>query len=231
MADLTAEQFEQLPDFIKSEYTEVEGAYKSIALMTVKKTANDLDAKLKSTQTEYSQTKEQLDSFEVLKEKQLKEQYEQALADAKASNKHDVVLKLEREKLEDERKILMSERESMHELQVNNAADKKKNIADRLTDKATPEGKFAFNLLIQSRISIDPKTQEKTFLNADGSASSITNEAEFMKTLENDEVFKPLLKATVTTQNGGLANGSNGGRATSNQGKTAQQILYPQYNK
>ena len=49
MADLTIEQFEQLPEFLRNDYTEVNGAYKHAGMIKVKQTANDLDAKLKET--------------------------------------------------------------------------------------------------------------------------------------------------------------------------------------
>lgn len=219
MADLTAEEFEQVPDFLKKDYKEVDGVYKNIAVMTVKNTANNLDADLKAERAASAKYKEQLSSIEELNQRQLKEAHDKALETARAENKHDVVLKLEREKLEDERKILQADREGLELLQTNNAKDKKKNIADRLTKSATEEGAYAFNALIQGRIAIDPKTQEKTFLNADGSASSVTDEAEFLKTLEKDKVFMPLMKVTAFNQNGGLLNGGLDSRASNKKPK------------
>ena len=215
MADLTKEQFEELPDFIKKEYSEVDGVYKNIALMTVKKTANNLDAELKATKTDFANVNEQLNSFEELKKKELQTARDEAMEEAKKNNNTEVILKLEREKLDDERKILKKDRESMEELQVNIAKEKKTVIADRLSQSALPEFSVAFKELIKSRIVVDKATRERTFLNADGSASSLENEEDFLEYLKTDALFKPMMKGSVTTTGSGLANGELDGSASS----------------
>ena len=227
MKDLTIEEFEQLPDFMKTEYTEVDGAYKSIAVMTIKKTANNLDADLKSRNTELAQVNEQLNSFEELKAKDIQDTHDKAMEEARKTNNVDVILKLEREKMEDERKILLKDRADIDDLQAGIASDKKTVIADRLTQFATDEGKEAFNLIIQNYIDVNKGTRVRTFLTSDGSASSIENEADFLEYLKTLKIFKPLLKATATTRGGGMANGGLDGSASSVKPKdmTGQQRM------
>ena len=215
MADLTQEEFEQLPESVKAHYTEVEGAYKHIALMTVKKTADNLDADLKKQKNELLNVNEQLHSFEELKTKEIQAAHDKALEEAREANNVDVILKLEREKMEDERKIINKDRAAIDDLQAGIARDKKTVIADRLTQFATDEGKEAFNLIIQNYIDVNKDTRTRTFLTGDGSASSLDNEADFLEYLKTLKIFKPLLKATATTRGGGMANGSIDGSASS----------------
>jgi len=231
MADLTLEQFEQVPDFLKTDYTEVDGAYKHIGLMTVKKTADELNGKLKATETSLADVNGRLDGFEELKSKQLQEAREKALLEAKEANNVDDILRLEREVLADERKVLLGEREEFDVIKTTLAEDKKNSLADKMGAFATKDGLAAFTRLVKDFIFVDKDTRQVTLLNDDGSASSITDVELFIKESEKKTLFKPLMKASITTEGGGLANGSQDGRASGGSGKTAQQILYPQYNK
>ena len=56
---------------------------------------------------------------------------DKAMDEARKTNNVDVILKLEREKMEDERKILLKDRADIDELQAGIASDKKTVIADR----------------------------------------------------------------------------------------------------
>lgn len=214
MSDLTKEQFEELPEFLKKDYSEVEGVYKNIAVMTIKKTANDLDAKLKTSISAKLAQDEQLQAFNELKEKEIREAREQGIEEATRDNKPEIVLKLEREKLADQEKIINEKMVTVNELMAGIATDKKTVIADRLTKSAKEGFEDAFNTLILDLIDINVKTREKTFLNVDGSASSITDDKEFIEYLGTQKLFKALIKGTVTTTGAGLANGGLDGSAS-----------------
>ena len=66
--------------------------------------------------------------------------------------------------------------------------------------------------LIKDRIQVDPETDEVTYLDEQGRATSLDKET-FIAELKKDVMFMPLIKSDVVTNGGGNANGSNGGRA------------------
>lgn len=213
MADLNSEQYGQLPDFLKEDYTEVDGVYKHAGMLKVKQTANDLDSRLKARDSEFTQLSDRLTASEQAKAQEISEAREAALEEARSNNNVDDILRLEREKLDDEKVRLNLQREELTKTQESMAGDKKNNIADRLTSHATEQQKLAFNRLVKDYILVDAGTRQETFLNEDGSASSL-NEQQFIEELKTRPLFKSLMKAGFTTEGGGDANGSLDGSAS-----------------
>ena len=82
-------------------------------------------------------------------------------------------------------------------------------VADLASELATDKGSAAFKRLVASRIDVDAETGKVTFLNDDGSASSL-DMAGFKAELMKDASFEPLLKGGVVTFGAGNANGSTG---------------------
>lgn len=191
---LTQEQFEQLPDFVKQDYAEHEGAFVPVAELKVSKLKSSLDgmdAKLKEFQSKEAE--------------KLAEAERQALEKLKKDGKIDeVVADVERRAGE----TIKQYQERVERL-ANQIKTEKRGavVADLAAELATDVGLTAFKRLVSQRIDVDAETGKVTFLNDDGSASSL-DLAGFKAELSKDPVFAPVLKAAVATRGGGLANGS-----------------------
>lgn len=201
---LTQEQFESLPDFVKSDYTEHDGSFVSVAELKVgklKESLNGLDSKLKE--------------FEKNESAKLEAARAEALEKLKKDGKVDEIL-ADAEKRIGETKAGYEER-----LQRMTAAIKTEKrtalVADLAGELATDSGSKAFKRLVSDRIDVDAETGKVTFLNEDGSASSL-DFAGFKAELLKDDSFAPLLKAGVVTKGGGNAQGSTGAGGASSVG-------------
>jgi hypothetical protein len=201
MADLTSEQFEQLPDFLKDDYTEVDGVFKHAGMMKVKQTANDLDLRLKANAADKKLADES-------KAAEITAAIEEALLHAIEKGDTKEQLRLEREKLDDAQNRINTEREELEGIQGLMANDKQSTVIERLSLKATDIGRAAFKRLVKDFILVDAKTRQVTFLNEDGSASSLNEEDFYKEVLSKSSLFKSVLKADITTNGGGNANGS-----------------------
>lgn len=208
MADLTQEQFEVLPDFVKQDYQQDGEVYRHSAefkAAKLKSSLDGLDSKLKETSgklTEYEQ-------------KQAERQAEaerKALEKLKAEGKVDEIL------ADAERRIGETQKQFTERLErmSNQIKTEKRSalVSDLAAEMATDKGSKAFKALIVSRIDVDAESGKVTFLNDDGSASSL-DLAGFKVELLKDDSLSPLLKADVTTFGGGNVKGSNGDGRTS----------------
>jgi len=209
MADLTKEQFEELPDFLKGDYSDIDGVYKHNDTVKVGglKTSLDLAYGKRDEAVTALSLAEQTKADEISQAREL------ALEEARGKNNTDEVLRLEREKLDDAQKRLDSEREELDGIQGSMATDKQSTIIDRLALKATDDGRAAFKRLVKDFIVVDPKTRQETFLNEDGSASSLNEESFYTEFLIKNPMFKTVLKADITTNGGGNSNGGMDGSA------------------
>ena len=91
--------------------------------------------------------------------------------------------------------------------------EKRSAVVSDLAELATDKGRAAFKKLIASRIDVDAETGKVTYLNDNGSASSL-DLAGFKAELLKDDSLSPLLKGDVVTTGGGNAQGSTGGSAS-----------------
>lgn len=201
---LTQEQFESLPEFVKSDYTQHEGAYVPVAELKVgklKDSLNGLDSKLKE--------------FEKNEQAKLEAARAEALEKLKKEGKVDEIL------ADAERRIGETKAQYEERLQRMTTAIKTEKrsalVADLASELATDSGSKAFKRLVADRIDVDPETGKVTFLNDDGSASSL-DFAGFKAELLKDDSFAPLLKAGVVTKGGGNAQGSTGAGGASSVG-------------
>lgn len=201
---LTQEQFESLPDFVKGDYVQHEGAYvpsAELKVSSLKKSLDGLDGKLKA--------------FEQQEALKLQEAEKAALEKLKKEGKVDEIL------ADAERRI--GETQKQYEERLNRLVGQIKTekrtsvVAELASELATETGSKAFKRLVASRIDVDPETGKVTFLNDDGSASSL-DLAGFKAELLKDDSFAPLLKGNVTTTGGGKANGSTGAGSASTVG-------------
>ena len=219
MADLTLEQFEQLPDFVKGDYTQDGEVYRPVGELKaskLKQSLDGLDAKFKES------------------EKTRAAAIEQARAEAleAAKNKGDVaeVEKRYQEQMADlEKRVAERTRDEVtKELTTKQATERASALADKigLSLGIEKDDGEAIADLIRSRVKIDPESGKEIYYDSKGSALSV-DRAGFEAELKKEARFKRLIKADATTTGGGMANGNggNGGGATNanSQAQAAQK--------
>ena len=209
MADLTQEQYEQVPEFLRGDYTEVDGVYKHAGMLKVKQTANDLNSKLKAKDTEFASLSDRLTVFEQKEADAIKAKTDKELESAKSTGDIDTVLKQHSEQMADleRRTAAKVKAETLAEVSKEQAekddASHSKEIAITL---AVDGAQGDLNALISRRISHNEQG-ERIYLNSDGSASTMDKLA-FLEDIK--QKHKWLVKPAVTTTGGGLSNGNNG---------------------
>lgn len=203
---LTSEQYEQLPDFIKSEYIQDGDGYVHGGVKKLKGSLDALDSKYKesaSKLTDYEKRQQEL----------------QAEAEAKALERLKSEGKFDEIKADFEKRMGETQRQYDERIaKMSNAikTEKRNALVESLaSDLATDAGKTAFKRLIANRIDIDPETGSVTFLTDDGSATSL-DLAGFKSEITKDQTYSALIKAQVTTTGGGLVNGGGNSSAVSN---------------
>lgn len=210
MSDLTKEQYEQLPDFVRDDYTEVDGVYKHAGMMKVKGTLNDLDSRLKSKDSEYNELHERLNNFEQQKAQEIEQARTDALEQAKSKGEVENIEKLYQEQMADLEKRteqrVRSEVEKEYTLkEINNKAQLE---LTELVHGLKPKDDFA-KRLIQDHLKNRQKVEDGKiiYLNEDGSASSL-DKAGLLKELQESPMFKSLTSYTPPSQGGGNINGT-----------------------
>lgn len=210
VADLTKEQFEQLPDFLKNDYQEAgEGVYRHAGLIKVKKTADELDEKLKARVnelTEYQGAEQaRIDAAK-------KEAYEQALKDGNSEE----ISKRHAEQIADaeQRALERGKNEATEEFKKQIATDKADKTALKIaSDVAIDE--YARDLIYRFiRGQVEHKEGKDVFLSESGSATNLDYSA-FKSEVEKNPRYARLIKSQTAATGGGNANGSNGGSASS----------------
>lgn len=202
---ITKEVFDNLPDEVKSDYVEQGDSYvtcDSLKVGGLKESLNNLDGKMKQEKSEREE------ALRLATEKAR----EEALEEAKAKNNVDDILRIEREKLIDEEARINSQREELTTVKRSLANDKLNNVIDSLSSHVVGHLKPAFKSIIKALVDVNIDTREVTFLNEDGSASSL-DEASFVKELAESKTFAPFMVGKTPTDGSGLANGSNRGSA------------------
>lgn len=202
MSKLTAEQYEQLPDFLKNDYVQDGEGYSHAGMLKVKSTADGLDKQSKATAAELAEYKKQ--EAERIAEAERKA-YEKAMSEGKTEE----VEKRLTQKIADAEKRA-SESEAQFKQRMAKLADKqKKALAAQLAAKyAVKGGEAAYEMLVSRYIEIDPETDEVTFLDDSSRATSL-KQADFELELKKNSLLMPLTKADIATENGGNANGSS----------------------
>lgn len=225
MSDLTKEQYEQLPDFVRDDYTEVDGVYKHAGMMKVKGTLNDLDSRLKSKDSEFNALNERLTQFEQTKAQEIEQARAEALEQAKSKGEVESIEQLYQEQMADLEKRteqrVRSEVEQEYTIkEVNNKAQIE---LTELVHGLKPKDDFA-KRLIQDHLKNRQKVEDGKiiYLNEDGSASSL-DKAGLLKELQESPMFKPLTSYTPPSQGGGNMNGTNGGSAPTGTPKTLEE--------
>jgi hypothetical protein len=200
VADLTAEQFEQVPDFLKADYVQEGEVYRHASDLKVGKLKSSLDG-----------LDQKLKEFEKGEHAKIEAAQAAALEKLKKEGKVDEILADADRRIGETTKQFNERFERM----ANQIKTEKRSalVSDLAAELATDKGSRAFKALVQSRIDVDAETGKVTFLNDDGSASSLDLNG-FKAELMKDDSLSPLLKADLVTQGGGNANGNAGGSAS-----------------
>jgi hypothetical protein len=212
MSDYTQEQFDELPEFAKKDYIEVDGVYKHAGFVKVKQTANEIDKKAKDFESRYGELTGRLNDFESKEAEKIQQARKEAYDKARSEGNTDELERQWQEKLADAERRAGESETKYKDRMLGLAVKQQSAIASELSEHATTGGKAAFKRLVLSYIKVDAETGEETYLNDDGSASSL-NKAQFIDELKKSEVFKPLIAATLSANGGGFAHGNNGGSA------------------
>lgn len=201
---LTKEVWESLPEEAKSAFVLAGEVYVPGKDATLKNTLNELDAKYKALEGQFSEVNKTKQA-EIEQAKQAA--FDEALAEALKSGDSDKIRETWEQKLADQ--------SSRSELEIEGWKGKLNLIGEKMASSlieslavnATDAGKAAFMLLVKSRVQVDPETGEEIYLNADGSASSL-NKEQFIIELQKDPVFMPVMKGSLPSANG-IANGGS----------------------
>lgn len=201
MADINAEQFGQLPEFLKGDYEQNGEVYRHRSegkLAAVKATADSLDQKARG----YEQ---RLRDIEAKSEEDRTKAEQAALDKLKKEGKVDEILAdAERRHGESQKQFEARIEKLSNQIKTDQRNLEINSIAAKL--EVFDDSKALFAKLIKDRIDIDPETGKKTFLDENGGATSMSQD-EFIATLEKDAAYNRMRKANVNS--GGNANGNN----------------------
>lgn len=213
MADLTPEQYEELPQYLKDDFEEVEGVYKYSALLKVKQTANDLDARLKTREQEFDSLNERMNGFEQQKQADIEAATAEALKNAKSQGDIDRIEEIHNEKMADlEKRVEERTRAAVAtETAQARAVEKANTTAARIAGvhAIDEDARELLEEAIGKRIKPD-ESGNVIFLNEDGTASSL-DESGFIAEILASKRYKRLTKASPTTTGGGMPNGGGNG--------------------
>jgi len=204
--------YDTLPDVVKSDYAEHEGAFVPVGELKaakLKNSLNELDGKFKEVSGKASE-------YEKHKADLAAEAERKALERLKSEGKVDEIVADAERRINETRQQYENE---LGALKGTIKTEKRSNIVAALAaEMATEKGRKVFQQVVAARIDVDPMTGKVTVLNEDGSASSL-DLAGLKSELESNPDLEPLLKSSVVTFGGGNANGSQGGSASFGAGK------------
>lgn len=209
MAELTTEQYEQVPDFLKGDYEQVGDTYQHKAegkAAALKQSMNSLNDKFNGAQT-------QINEIEAKRQADIEAAKQQALEEARKSGDWETGEQRYKEMLDDANKrheAAMAEKQSSFDSLAGTVkASKKEAMLSDFRSKlgVFPESAKLFDTVIGQKIDIDPLTGSAVFLGDDGGATSL-DAAGFLQTIESDQAFNHIRKADISGQ-GGMAQGSN----------------------
>lgn len=218
MSELTQEQYDQLPDFVKGDYQEVDGVFKHAGVLKLKTSLNEVDSKYK---TQIGELSDKLNSFEEAKKREIENARKEALEQAKNKGDRDEIERIYEEKMADlEKRVEERTRSAVEkEFTLKSAQKDAESLATKISAQLASDDDARQDL--QDLISLRVKPDESgkiVFYNRDGSASAMT-EKEFVEDIKSKH--KHLIKGDVTTQGGGMANGSKGGGSAEPKGDNA----------
>lgn len=211
MAELTEDQYGQLPDFVKSDYEKSGDVYRPVAegkLSELKGKMNDLDVKFKTANS-------RIEEIERTKAQEIELAKEEALKTARSKGDVAAIEKRYQEQMADlEKRSGETVKQYQDRIEKMAGTIKAKerslvvgDIAKEL--KIFDDSEKAFSKLIADRIDVDPETGKVTFLDENGGATSL-DKAGFVAELAKDSAYDRMRQAE--SNRGGVATGNNGTR-------------------
>lgn len=214
MSTLTKEQFEQVPDFLKSQYEQDGDNYVSIEskkVASLKESMNGLDAKYKGVESKLSE-------FEKEQEAKIEAARKEAMEQARSKGDVEAIEKRYQEQMADlEKRVRQEERDSvLTEIKQERAQEKAQSIAAQIANQEArdPDSARALETLLGRFVQYDVDTGKEIYLDESGSATSLDRKGFIAEVLKNP-MYKGLLKSGIVTNGGGNVNGSGSGSATS----------------
>lgn len=228
MSELTAEQYDQLPEFAQSDYTQVDGVYKHSGVLKMKETLNGMDEKLKGFESKSNELQTQLTSFQEQEEKKIEEAKQKALEEARTNGDVKAVEERYQQQMKDleERTAERVRGEVTVEFQQKANAERAQSIASKigLSIGIDSDAGEAITDLIQSRVKYE--NGQEIFYDAKGSALSVDRQG-FIAELSKEPRFKRLVKAKLATEGAGNVDGKGGRNGSADaSGKSRADILY-----
>lgn len=226
MGDLTKEQFEQLPDFVKNDYQDVDGVYKHAGVVKLKSTLNDLDSKLKTTQSQFEELNGKMSEYDKNKQAEIEAARAKALEEARSKGDVETVEKRYQEQMADlEKRVAAKTREDVSkEFTLKGAqAQAQAELSDIVSGLKPVDDEAAdvlkATLRNRQQVAEDGKI---IYLNEDGSASTLDKNG-FIAELKKAGKYKRLRQAEAAAAGGGLVKGGldAGGSLTTNEAAQA----------
>ena len=224
--ELTAEQYEGLPDYAKGGFAEHEGKYIPVKDAALKATLDSLDKDKKALESKVGELtaseQKRLDELEEAK----KQAREEAIAEAAKKGNWDEQERLLREKFEDElQRKLAEERGSVtKEFTVKQAAESLNNDIKLLASELAVDesAKAALDVLIKQRAKLD-EYGNSNYFGEDGGALSITDVKAFKAELEKSVSLARLIKGKAPSSGGFAQGGGKGGGGAVTVNKAAEE--------
>ena len=227
MTELTKEQYEQVPDFLKDGFEQVGDAFvskDSKKVASLKASLDNLDAKSKS---EAQQLNERLAEIEAQEAEKIKAARQAALDEARSKGDVDAIEQRYQEQLSDavERARIEATTEAEKQFTVSRAKDKAKLEVAEMVAAFNPVDDNARELLTLALSSKQQVTDDGKIIytNDDGSASSLDAKGFLNSVIESDK-YSLLKQANPTTRGAGILGGQIGGSAPTTKGNTRASL-------
>lgn len=210
--ELTAEQFNDLPDYAKGGFAELDGKYIPVKDAALKSTLDNLDKEKKALESKVGE-------LTVSEEKRLSDlelarssARDEAIAEAAKKGNWDEQALLLREKFNDE---LKREKESVRgevtkEFTVKQSSDSLKSDIKLIASELAVDdsAKYVLEILLSQRAKIDDNGS-RVYLGDDGSALSITDLKAFKEEFSKSPNVARLVKGIMPTNGDGFLNGGS----------------------
>ena len=219
MADITQEVFDTMHEAAKAQFVKAEdtGLYvtaDSLKFVGAKKNIGALHDEISG----YKKQDQERAAKQDEREKEIADQSYQKALKEKDTAKLD---EIKEQKYQDALTRASNSEKKYNDRMQGVATEKENAIINSLAEHGTKRGKPALKRLLRDFVKVDPETGAETYLNDDGSASSLDRNGFIAEQLKGDgTVFESLVAPDVVTESEGLANGSSGSAAAGQGSKT-----------
>jgi uncharacterized protein YjbJ (UPF0337 family) len=218
MADLTAEQFKEVPEFLQGDYEQVGEVYRHVGEIKAEKlkgSLNDLDSKTKAQLGELS---DKLTEFEKGQQEKIEAAKKEALEKAKSSGDVEAIEKRYQEQMADlEKRVAEKTRaEVTKEFTEKTAGEKAKSIAAQIAAEQAVDADSRETLqeILERRVKVDPETGREIYHDDQGGALSLDRAGFIAEVVKKSPRYARLIKSGVVTNSPGGVNGPGNGGAS-----------------